>query len=194
MKLSLGPILLCLTFFGAGVASMACSSSDATTAAATPGTLVFNEIAAIGSSEWLELANTGTSELDVGDYAVADTDKTANTPKVADAVRFPSGTKVAAGGYLLIALSKKDLPVGPYAKEACVPGAAIGCFYAGFGVSATSGESVHLLGPDNAVITSVAYPKALPVPTTGNKTACRNPDKTGDFVVCTGTPGTQNAL
>lgn len=193
MKLSLGPILLCLTFFGTGAASMACSSSD-TTAAATPGALVFNEIAAIGSSEWLELVNTGTSELDVGDYAVADTDKTANTPKVADAIRFPAGTKVAAGGYVLVVLSKKDLPVGPYAKEACVSGAATGCFYAGFGVSATSGESVHLLAPDNSVITSVAYPKALPVPSTGNKTACRNPDKTGDFVVCTGTPGAANAL
>lgn len=192
MKLSLGPILLCLFFCGTAAATMACSSSD--TKAATPGALVFNEIAAIGSSEWLELANTGTSELDVGDYAVADTDKTANTPKVADAVRFPAGTKIAAGGYALVVLSKKDLPVGPYAKEACVSGAAIGCFYAGFGVSATSGESVHLLAPDNSVISSVAYPKALPVPSTGNKTACRNPDKTGEFVVCTGTPGAQNAL
>lgn len=50
----------------------ACSSDEAATAA--PGnpstTVAFNELSAAGD-EWLELYNTGSSEFDLSNYAIA---------------------------------------------------------------------------------------------------------------------------
>lgn len=48
-------------------------------------------------NEWLELMNVGSAELDVGNYAVTDTDKDTNGPKLTTAMRFPAGTRIAPG-------------------------------------------------------------------------------------------------
>ncbi len=185
---------LCVVVVGALVV-MGCSSSGTEGGDGPQGTtsLVVNEIVATGSNEWLELMNVGSAELDVGNYAVTDTDKDTNGPKLTTAMRFPAGTKIAPGAFVLVALSRSETVVGPYPKEGCAPGAQVGCYYARFGLSATSGETAYVLKPDNSIVGSTAYPKALPVPSAANKSACRVPDGTGELVVCSATPGGPNA-
>lgn len=154
--------------------------------------IVINEFSVVGATEWLELANKGSAAFDLSDYGLADTDKTTQEPKVEDAMRFPPGTKIEAGGYILVLVSKKDLPPGPYTKDLCLPNGPESCFYATFGVSASTGETVHFLAPNNTVITKAAYPTTVaPDPLT--QSACRVPDLTGEFAVCPQTPGAANA-
>ena len=134
--------------------SSACSS-DAAPADATPvnpsTTVAFNEISAAGD-EWLELYNTGSSEFDLSNYAIADTDKTTGEPRTTKAMRFPAGTKLPKGGFVLVLLGKSNSTPGPYSADACLPGVASGCFYALFSISQTRGEAVHLLAPDNTSV------------------------------------------
>lgn len=179
---------------GTGSAS---STGTGTTPAATAdpavvANLVVNEIAAQGSDEWVELANKATTDLNVGDYAVTDTDKDTGLPKLTELVRLPTGTTIPAGGYLLIVTGKKSAAVGPYEKDQCVTGAATGCFYAAFKVSAGDGETVHVLAPDNSEVTSGAFLSALATDAGDPPTACRIPDKTGDMAGCKPTPGSAN--
>src|SRR6478752_6163004 len=71
--------------------SSACSSDETKTAsAADPSTSVaFNELSAAGD-EYLELYNTGSTDFDLGNYAIADTDKTTGEPRTTKAMRFPA--------------------------------------------------------------------------------------------------------
>ena len=156
--------------------------------------VVLNEVAAVGATEWIELANKGQVEIDIGDHFVADSDKTTNQPKKGDAMRFPVGTKVAPGQRILIMTSKNDGTVGPHPKSECLADGPDTCFYARFGVSATNGESIHILAPDGSIITSTATPKTLSADAGGSttETQCRLPDLTGDFGKCTPTPGQPN--
>ena len=165
----------------------AASSAGASAAALD---VVFNEVA----SEWIELANKGKVAVDLGDYYVADSDKTTQEPKKRDAMRFPAGTSVGPGGRLLILTSKKTGTVGPHPKADCLPDGPDTCFFASFGLSATTGEPVHLLAPDGSVVTSTALPKKLSADAGGStaETSCRLPDLTGDFAVCAPTPGQPN--
>jgi hypothetical protein len=171
----------------------ACSTDAATTA--TPGnpstTVAFNEISAAGD-EWLELYNTGSSDLDIGNYAIADTDKTSGEPRVNKAMRFPAGTKLAKGGFLLVLLGKDNSTPGPYSAEGCLKGVPVGCYYALFSVSQARGEAVHLLAPDNTSVASVIYPVNLEFEAGTELSACRIPDGTGQFTTCAQTPGAGN--
>lgn len=172
--------------------TIACSSSpDAATASG--GDLVVNELRAVGTTEWLEIANKASSELDLGGYGIADTDKSTNGPKYTGAKRFPAGTKVAAKGYVLVLLSKSNAGQGVYPKDACLPESDATCFYAEFGVSAGSSEAVYLLDPQDRTISKTAYPTGIAVDAASPKTACRIPDMTGDFTACTASPGKVNA-
>ena len=155
------------------------------------------EIVATGTEEWLELANKGATEIDLSDFGVADTDKATKLPKISGAMRFPAGTRLAAGAYLLVVTNKKKTdPVGPHPKESCVPGAQSICFYATFGISAADGESLYVLTKDNAVIANAQYP-ASPADAgadagASGKSVCRKPDKTGELASCDPTPGAAN--
>jgi hypothetical protein len=155
--------------------------------------IVFNELSAVGASEWFELANKGTTAIDLAGYGVADSDKTTAKPKTSDAVRFPTGTRLEPGGRILVLTSKKDLPAGPHPKAECLPAGPETCLYATFGVSATNGESLHLLAPDDTVVSTTAYPRSVIVDPATDKTACRVPDLTGAFALCSPTPGAANA-
>ncbi len=161
----------------------------------TPGSssLVVNELVGSGSNEWLELANNSGAEVDLGGFGLADQDKDTGEAKVGDALRFPAGTTLGARGYLLVMLSKSDQAPGPYAADACLPGAASGCFYATFGLSVSRGETVFLLAADNTVLASTPYPSAVAVNPNGTQTACRIPDMTGEFQACAITPGAANS-
>lgn len=173
----------------------ACSSDEAATAApSNPSTSVaFNEISAAGD-EWLELYNTGSSEFDLSDYAIADTDKTTGEPRTAKAMRFPGGTKLPKGGFVLVLLGKNNSTPGPYSADACLKGVAVGCFYALFSVSQTRGEALHLLAPDNTSVLNVIYPANLDFEAGAELSACRIPDGTGEFTTCTQTPGAVNSM
>lgn len=183
------PALATLALFSQG----ACSS-DATPAAAGSNpttTVAFNEISAAGD-EWLELYNTGSSDFDLGNYAIADTDKTTGGPRTSKAMRFPAGTKLPKGGFLLVLLGKSNSTPGPYSADACLPGVPVGCFYALFSVSQTRGEALHLLAPDNTSVLNVIYPADLDFEAGTDLSACRMPNGSGEFTTCTQTPGAAN--
>jgi len=174
-------------------ASTACSSDGtATPAPSNPSASVaFNEISAAGD-EWLELYNTGSSDFDLGNYAIADTDKTTGEPRTTKAMRFPAGTKLPKGGFVLVLLGKSNSTPGPYSADACLPGVAVGCFYALFSVSQTRGEALHLLAPDNTSVANVIYPANLDFEAGTDLSACRVPDGTGEFTTCAQSPGAAN--
>jgi len=169
-------------------------SSDSTPSQSTgnPNTVAFNEISAAGD-EWLELYNTGSSDFDLSGYGITDTDKSTGEPRVTKAMRFPSGTKLPAGGFVLVLLGKSNSTPGPYSADACLPGVAMGCFYALFSISETRGEAVHLLAADNSKVSSIIYPADLTFEAGAGLTACRVPDGTGELTTCSATPGAPNA-
>lgn len=158
--------------------------------------IVFNEVAAVGNSEWIEIANRGAEAANLGDYYVADSDKTTNEPKRSSAMRFPPGTTLGAGARFLIVASKKNGTVGPHPKADCLPEGPDSCYFATFGISATTGEALHFLAPDGSVVTSTAIPKSLSADAGGSttQTMCRIPDLTGELTTCAPTPGQANQV
>ena len=171
----------------------ACSSDASPSKSNTnPNTVAFNEISAAGD-EWLELYNTGKSDFDLSGYGITDTDKSTGAARVTKAMRFPNGTKLPAGGFLLVLLGKSNSTPGPYSADACLPGVAVGCFYALFSVSEARGEAVHLLAADNSEVSSIIYPADLAFEAGAGLSACRLPDGTGDLTTCARTPGSANA-
>jgi hypothetical protein len=158
-------------------------------------TIVFNEVLAVGTSEWIEVVNPGTELIDVSNYAIAGSKKDSTEPKTGSAMRFPAGTTIEPGGRVLIMTSKaKEDGVGPYTKEGCVPDGPDTCFWASFGVSATAGETLHFLAPDDAIVISTAIPMGVSAEAGASTTAsqCRLPDITGEFTACALTPGQLN--
>lgn len=159
-------------------------------------TIVFNEVLAVGANEWIEIVNPGSDVIDVSDYMIAGSDKDApGDPKMKSAMKFPAGTTIEPGGRVLILTSRDSTePVGPHAKESCLPDGPDSCFYASFGVSATTGESLHFLAPDESIITTTAIPMGLSADAGGSTSAsnCRLPDISGDFASCALTPGQPN--
>jgi hypothetical protein len=158
-------------------------------------TIVFNEVLAVGTSEWIEIVNPGAATIDVSDYAIAGSKKDSTEPKTGSAMRFPAGTTIEPGARILIMTSKaKEDGVGPYTKEGCLPEGPETCFWASFGVSATAGETLHFLAPDDAIIMSTAIPMGVSAEAGASTTIsqCRLPDVTGDFAPCAITPGQPN--
>lgn len=206
-------LVACVALASAALATAACSSKDESTTTTADGgatsssgssgatgnvpagalEIVINEMAAVGSSEWIEIANKGSAAFDLTGFQLADSDKTTGEPKTADAMKFPAGASIAAGGKVLVLTGKKDQPVGPHPKAECLANGPDTCFYAGWGVSSANGEQVHLLGKDGAVIASTAYPRNVGIDVDAGQTACRLPDMTGEFSTCKGTPGSANA-
>lgn len=184
-----------------GLAAASCSSGDddsttegsAGASSTAAKEVIVNEFNSVGAVEWLELANKGAQTVDLGGYGLADTDKDTGLPKTGKAMRFPPGIAIAAGGYLLVLTGMDGAEPGPYLAESCLAGVDVGCLKADFGISAASGETLHLIAPDDSVVSSTAYPKFLTPDATANETACRSPDRTGDFAVCIATPGTANS-
>jgi hypothetical protein len=170
----------------------ACSTSASPPPAPAPNNVVINELYAVGD-EWIELYNKGDRDFDLGSYALADTDKDTGQARTTQAMRFPSGTLLPKGGFLLVLAGKKNSTPGPYSPEACLKGVSVGCFYALFSMSEARGEAVHLLAPDNTTLSSTNYPANLEYEAGTTESACRLPDGTGDLTECTATPGAPNA-
>ena len=157
-------------------------------APSTPS-IVINEIRAVGD-DWIELKNVGTAPVDLGGLVLADTDTTVDggAPRPSDGVRFPAGTSLAPGQYLLVVADLADAGVGP--QMTCLGDAGpTTCFHAGFGISASRGERIYLLQSGGAVVATADYP-ANAVP--DGRTWGRLPDGTGGFAACAPTPGSAN--
>lgn len=149
--------------------------------------VVFNEIGAVGS-DFVELKNIGNASVDVSGYGVADSDD-AGQPRLDQAMRFPDGAEIASGERLLIVAEQDPADgVGPHTD--CLSGAADTCYWAQWGISASKGEKVFLVGPDDAVVIEQEYPQDAAAD--GNSWG-RLPDGTGDFEETLATPGKKNA-
>jgi len=190
-----GIVLSAVAVVAVAVGALPACSSDSTPSKSngTPGAIAFNELSAAGD-EWLELYNSSKSAFDLSGYAISDTDKATGEARLSKAMRFPNGTKLPAGGFLLVLLGKSNSTPGPYSADVCLPTIALGCFYALFSVSETRGEAVHLLAPDNSEVSSIIYPANLSFDAGAGLSACRIPDGTGDLTTCDSTPGTANAI
>jgi hypothetical protein len=157
--------------------------------APSTSSIVINEIRAVGD-DWIELKNVGAAPIDLGGLVLADTDTTVDggAPRPSDGVRFPTGTSLAPGQYLLVVADLADAGVGP--QMTCLGDAGpMTCFHAGFGISASRGERIYLLQPGGAVVATADYP-ANAVP--DGRTWGRLPDGTGAFAACAPTPGSAN--
>lgn len=154
------------------------------------GSLVINEISAAGD-EWIELYNAGSSPVDLSMVQVADTDTSVDggAPRRASAMRFPAGTMLAPGQYVLVVSGFNDAGVGPQMRCLGDGGPRV-CFHASWGLSASRGETVWVLSPTGEVTLRVAYPmNAAP----SGQTWGRLPNGTGPFAPNRPTPGAANA-
>lgn len=138
--------------------------------------------------EWVELANTTEEDVDLEGYGLCDEDASGDC-EVAGAIRFPAGTTLPAGGFLLILTDQDPLEgIGPHTT--CLGGVSE-CFYAPWKVSAADGETIRLIDPTDEVVDELTYP---PDATPGATASWgRIPDGTGDPVVTIPTPGAANA-
>lgn len=157
------------------------SGFDATTTVNSE--ILVNEIS--GGDEWIEIANSGSSDIDISGWRVADRDKDTGEAKLKDAVTLPSGTTLAAKAYGMVRGGGID------GGKPCPDGGQSFCFNAEFGISNKNGETIYLLAPDAAVMGTTVYP---PEAGAGGETWCRipNADPKGDFKLCTETPGAAN--
>lgn len=166
------PLLLPLAalVFCAGCGSVMAGGS-------TQGGLVINEVVtsnslslsqeALGSPDWIELYNGTGAELDISGYGLSD------NLKAPHKWTFPKGTKLPAGGYLLIYAIKYS-------------GETDGLLCAGFGLS-KSGESLYLTDAYYNIIQQLDIPALL-----SDVSYAR--DEAGAYGYCASpTPGKANA-
>ncbi len=113
--------------------------------------------------DWAELKNVGAAQVDLTGWGVRDS-------KAADLTALPPGTKIAAGGYLVVLCD--DNPDGGASDAIHVP----------FKLSGSKGDEFHLVAPDGHDA-DVATWAANAVP--DGKSWARIPDGTGAFTVAT---------
>ena len=179
---------------GWAVAFSSCADrADSAPSEPSPGDIVFNELNATGTAEWLELYDAGDHDLDLAGYGVADSDKNTGLARTTKAMHFPPGTVLRKHGFALVLLGKNDAAPGPYPAAACLPEVDSACFYAAFSISAARGETVHVLAPDDTTLVSVTYPADLIFDPSSGSSACRIPDGAGALTTCSATPSATNA-
>ena len=165
-------------------------ADTATPDAATPDVagarLVINEISAVGD-EWVELYNAGSSTVDLSNVQVADSE-TDGGPRASRAMRFPSGTMLSPGQYVLVLANQSDAGVGPQTR--CLDGGPTTCFHASWSLSASRGETVWVLASTGDVTLQELYPMNAAM---DGQSWGRLPNGTGAFAVNRPTPGAVNA-
>lgn len=147
--------------------------------------LVINEIQP-HDAEWLEIANGSDSEIDISGFGVCDEDAS-GACEIASAMRFPAGTTIPPGGYIVILTDQADGDPGPY--DVCMPGVT-SCFYASWKISAGDGELIQVIDADDAVVAALLYPSGATPDATF--TLSRLPDITGPAAIGAPTPGAPN--
>jgi hypothetical protein len=124
--------------------------------------------------------------VDLGGWVVADFDDV-ECPRLAEALTFPPGAAIDAGGTVVVFAGQGD-DAGPFA--ACPAGVAL-CYHARFGISASRGDGIYLLRPG---ATGLADRARLPAGSVSpSRTWGRLPDGTGAFRTTAPTPGAPNA-
>ncbi|HEX7506165.1 MAG TPA: lamin tail domain-containing protein [Polyangia bacterium] len=117
------------------------------------------------ADDWIEIINTGDSQVDMLGFSFADSSGTIQT--------IPSSVSVAPGAFHLF-----------WADDSPSQGAS----HLGFKLGGKAGDSVTLKDRDGRMLDTVSFG-----PTTGQNTRARFPDGTGTFVWCAApTPGTSN--
>jgi Lamin Tail Domain len=126
-------------------------------AALPPFAVTINEIA--GTDEWVELLNTSAASVDLSGYLVADSAKDGSGPKRSEALKFPVGTMLAPGGYIVVAGKRPldagagELPPVCGGGDAGDAGAPIAnCYWADWGIGLKGGETMYILNPQDQVV------------------------------------------
>jgi Lamin Tail Domain len=157
-----------------------------TDAGAGGARVVINEIRADGE-DWIELVNVGSAPADLGGWGVTDSANDGDA-RVTMAARFPAGTTLAPAGYLLLVADQADAGTGVQMR-CLMSGGPMTCFHGGFGISASNGESVHLIDAAGRVVESANYPMNAAM--TGESWG-RLPNGVGAFARNRLTPGAEN--
>lgn len=179
-------------------------SGGAAPGGAGPGSekIIFNEINAYSvlatDFEWVEIVNTGDTPFNLGGYAFADTDALApGFPKLDKALRFPAETTIPAKAYwIILGGQPAETTVTPHPDCLAMAPAGTVCYYTTWKISASQGERLYFLAPNDDTITTVDYPNStvvIPSPVAG-QTWSRLPDLTGNFGIGQPTPGAPNAM
>lgn len=129
-----------------------------TTAHAASTTIVINEVDCHGN-DWIEIGNRSTRTIDISGWLLSD--KALNSTAVGHVYTFPSGTRIAAKGRLVIQQS------------------GTGNAHLGFGVDCVKGGTIKIgyrNGSTLAEVDSVGVP-----PIAANTSYGRLPDLTGGF-------------
>jgi hypothetical protein len=162
------------------------AAPDASPDAAVPVALVvINEIGAEGD-DWVEILNAGSEPIDLGDHRVADRGDD-GLPRASDALVVPEGTTLAPGGYLFVLADQLE-NADDWQTE-CLPDGPSPCLHAGWGISASDGDTIFLLAPNGLVVGEAEYPTSG---VDADQTWCRLPDGTGELAACGPSPGSAN--
>ncbi|HZF50394.1 MAG TPA: lamin tail domain-containing protein [Polyangiaceae bacterium] len=169
---------------------------------AGPGSekIIINELNArsplVTDVEWLELVNASDTAFSLNGYALTDTSGSVpGTPDTMGALRFPPEAVIPANGYFII-LCDQPMEAKPVAHPDCLPNAPAGtvCYHVTWKISASSGERVYFLAPNDSIIATADYPnpaEVVPSPVDG-ETWARLPNITGEFGIAQPTPGGPN--
>jgi len=153
-------------------------------AAALP--VVVNEIRAKGK-EFVEIFNPTNASIDLSGSKVSDVD-TNGCPKSSEAIVFPANTSIPANGYIVVFSGQTD--AGNAVQTACFDAGPATCYYANFGISNTTGETLFVLTSSDAIVTNGFYP---PAAADSGQSWGRLPNGTGAFAVNSApTPGSAN--
>jgi hypothetical protein len=188
---------------GSGAGGSGGEGGGGNAAGAGPGSenIIINEMNArsplVTDLEWIEIVNAGDTPFTLADYAMADTSSTMpGTPNTSSALRFPPDAVIPANGYFII-LCDQAMEAQPAPHPDCLlPDAPAGtvCYHVTWKISASTGERVYFLAPNNSIISTAEYPDptvVVPSPV-DNETWARLPNLTGDFGIGQPTPGSPN--
>jgi hypothetical protein len=162
----------------------------ATPSPAAEATVVINEIHAAGI-DWVELFNPGQLPADLSEWRLADT-ASDGSARLAAALRFPRGTTLQSGGYLLAVTergNKKRKKDQPQVERLCGSKGTTRCFRMSWGISKNRGDTLRLVAPDGSVTNEASYPGGS---MSKDKTWARQPDGSGPFAPSDPTPGQPN--
>ncbi|MBL8678819.1 MAG: lamin tail domain-containing protein [Myxococcales bacterium] len=162
------------------------ATADRVLADGPPTAVTINEIRAT-DEDWIELFNTGSTAVDLGNWGVTDSEAD-GAPRLTNVARFPAGTTVQPGQYVVVLVDQSDAGAGPQMR--CLSdGGPMTCFHGTFGISATRGENVHLVAPSDLVSETVNYPMSAAA---AGESWGRIPNGTGAFARNRLTPGAAN--
>lgn len=155
--------------------------------AADAGAIVINEIRATGG-DWIEIYNGGTAGTDLSDWRLADSGL-GGEARLAAAVRFPRGTVIPPGGYVLV-VSDGGKKNAAATRRLCSGRPAAPCLAAAWRIDNHKGETLRLFAADDTLAAEANIPAGA-VPK--GRTWARQPDGSGEFAVAEPTPGRSNS-